>query len=80
MSDESIRRELGSEERELADRLSSERPVPDAGFRRALESYLAVRDPGYGPRPDRLRLVVSAYLGSGSLLIVLGALEAVGAL
>lgn len=72
--------ELAPDEADLADRLSRQRPVPDAGFRGALERYLAARDPGHGPRPERLRLILAAYLGGGSILIALGALKAVGAL
>jgi hypothetical protein len=72
--------ELGSGEFELADRLGGERPVPAADFRGTLARRLAARDPGYGPRPERLRLTVAAYLGAGSLLIALGALSATGAL
>jgi hypothetical protein len=75
-----IATELGPGERELADRLDGERPLPAAGFRGALARRLAARDPGYGPRPERLRLIVGAYLGAGSLLIVLGALSATGVL
>jgi hypothetical protein len=70
----------GPHERELADRLAGERPVPSAGFRGALGRRLAARDPGYGPRPERLRLIVAGYLAAGSLLLVLGALSATGAL
>jgi hypothetical protein len=72
--------ELGPAERELADRLSRQRPVPAGAFRGALDRHLAERNPGYGPRPERLRLLISAYLGGGSLLLVLGALSCVGAL
>ena len=63
-------------ERDLADRLSVARPLPSAGFRGALWQHLAPLDPGYGPRPARLRLVVAGYLGLGLLLIALGALVA----
>jgi hypothetical protein len=67
-------------ERDLADRLAGERPVPRASFRGALARRLAASDPGVGPRPERLRLMVVAYLGGGSLLIALGVLSAMGAL
>lgn len=72
--------ELGVREHELADRLGAERPVPGAGFRGALARHLAARDPGYGPRPARLRLLAGGYLGAGWLLIAVGALVAGGVL
>jgi hypothetical protein len=72
--------ELGDNERVLAERLSNQRPVPAAGFRGTLARRLAAEDPGYGPRPERLRLIVAACCGGGSLLIALGVLSAVGAL
>jgi hypothetical protein len=72
--------ELTPSERDLADRLTSQRPVPAAGFRGALARYIAARDPGYGPRPERLRLIVVSYLGAGLVLIGVAALIAVGAL
>jgi hypothetical protein len=68
----------GPGERDLADRLGGERPVPGASFRGALARRLAESDPGYGPRPERLWLMVAAYLGAGSLLIAVGALSATG--
>ena len=71
--------EFTATERELGDRLSRQRPVPAAGFRGALGRYLAARDPGYGPRPRRLRLIVITCLAAGLLLIGVAALLAVGA-
>jgi hypothetical protein len=59
---------------EVANRLRIARPVPPAGFRGRLGRHLAERDPGYGPRPERLRLIVAGYLGAGGLLIALVAL------
>jgi hypothetical protein len=67
-------------DQELAALLKSARPVPSAGFRGALRRRLAARDPGYGPRPPALCLVVAGYLSVGALLIGLGALAAVGVL
>jgi hypothetical protein len=64
---------LDSPERELADRLRIARPVPGAEFRGALGRRLGERDPGYGPRPERLRLLVAGYIGAGGLLIALAA-------
>lgn len=63
-------------EQDLADRLNAGRPLPSAGFRGALWKQLAALDPGYGPRPARLRLIVAGYLALGLLLIALGALVA----
>jgi hypothetical protein len=65
---------LESPERDLADRLRIARPVPGAVFRGALGRHLAERDPGYGPRPERLRLIVAGYIGAGGVLIALAAL------
>jgi hypothetical protein len=71
---------LTGEEQELATRLGRERPVPRAGFRGALRRRLAEHDPGYGPRPHRLRLMVAGYTGVGACLIGAGALVATGVL
>lgn len=65
---------LDSPEQDLADRLRIARPVPGPGFRGALGRRLAERDPGYGPRPERLRLIAAGYIGAGGLLIALAAL------
>jgi hypothetical protein len=62
------------DEQEVADGLRIARPVPSAAFRGRLGRYLAVQDPGYGPRPERLRLIVAGYVGAGGLLITLAAL------
>jgi hypothetical protein len=66
--------ELEPLDRDLADRLRIARPVPGAAFRGALSRRLAEQDPGYGPRPERLRLMVAGYLAAGGLLIALAAL------
>jgi hypothetical protein len=65
---------------EIAERLRARRLAPAAGFRAVLARHLSARDPGYGPRPERLLLHVAAYLGAGSVLIALGALLGVGVL
>ena len=65
-----------TEERDLTDRLTASRPLPSPGFRGSLWQHLSVLDPGYGPRPARLRLIVACYLALGLLLIGLGALLA----
>ncbi len=72
--------DLGAPERELGDRLEQHRPVPGAGFRGALGRRLAVRDPGYGPRPEQLVPIAGACMGGGLLLIGLAALSATGSL
>jgi hypothetical protein len=66
--------ELGAPEQHLADGLTIARPVPGAAFRGGLGRYLAERDPGYGPRPERLCLIVASYLGAGGVLIALAGL------
>jgi hypothetical protein len=72
--------ELGPEESGLADRLRAERPIPAAGFRGTLARHLAATDPGYGPRPERLRLIVVSYLSLATLLIAFGIVLGVGVL
>jgi hypothetical protein len=72
--------ELGPADEALARRLDGQRPVPAAGFRGALARHLGARDPGYGPRPAHLRLIVTAYVLSGLVLMGLGALVATGSL
>jgi hypothetical protein len=66
--------ELDPPDQGMGDRLRIGRPVPGAAFRGALSRRLAEQDPGYGPRPERLRLMVAGYLGAGGLLIALAAL------
>jgi hypothetical protein len=81
MNDEpEIRSGLPPVERRLEAELAARRPVPAPGFRGALGRRLAADDPGYGPRPERLRPKVMGMLGGGVLLIVLGALQGIGAL
>jgi hypothetical protein len=65
---------LDSPEHDLADRLRIARPVPGAAFRGAVGRRMAEQDPGYGPRPERLRLIVAGYIGAGGLLIALAGL------
>jgi hypothetical protein len=72
--------ELDSPERDLALRLTGERPVPGAEFRGALGRRLAAEDPGYGPRPEHLRVVVALYLVAGGGVMALGLLRAIGVL
>ena len=78
MSDQEL--EPTPEDRELAHQLDHQRPVPAPGFRGALGRYLAARDPGYGPRPARLGVVVLGYASVGLAILALGLLVATGAL
>jgi hypothetical protein len=71
--------ELG-EERQVAEWLKSTTPLPAAGFRGALGRYLSKRDPRHGPRPPELRLISAGYVGAGAVLLLVGALQATGAL
>ena len=71
---------LSPDEIHVAERLDRERPTPAAGFRGALGRHLVARDPGYGPRPENLRMMVGGALASGGILIVLGLLQATGGL
>jgi hypothetical protein len=68
------------EEQSFAEQLANQRPVPAAGFRGTLGRHLAAIDPGHGPRPERLRSMVLAYIAAGVLLMALGALQATGVL
>jgi hypothetical protein len=71
---------LSPDELHVAERLDRERPTPAAGFRGALGRHLVGRDPGYGPRPENLGVLVGGALASGGILIVLGLVQATGAL
>jgi hypothetical protein len=71
---------IEAEDSSLAERLIRDRPVPTATFRGALGRHLAARDPGFGPRPERLWAMVVGYLVIGGLLILLGLLQATGVL
>lgn len=72
MNDEPpIASDLDEFDQELESCLRIARPVPPAAFRGRLGRHLAERDPGYGPRPERLRLIAVGYLGAGGLLIAL---------
>lgn len=60
----------------LSAQLAEQRPLPGAAFRGALGRLLGEQDPGYGPRPERLRLLVTALVCSGAVLVFAGALVA----
>jgi hypothetical protein len=72
--------ELAPADETLGRRLNDQRPVPAAGFRGALARHLRARDPGYGPRPPRLRLIVAGYTVVGLAVMGVGTLVATGAL
>jgi hypothetical protein len=80
MTSHESRSDLDPLDRELAERLIAERPVPAAEFRGVLGRHLADRDLGYGPRPDRLLAVVGCYLAAGCAIGALGTLVAFGVL
>jgi hypothetical protein len=72
--------EFDGDQQEVAGLLVRERPVPAAGFRGVLARRLVAADPGYGPRPARLRLMVAGAAAAGSGAVGLGALVAAGIL
>lgn len=86
IDDSAIRRELGdvpAEEREhlvsLGGRLIGSRPAPRAAFRAELRHQLR---PGFSrafaPRPERLRVLIASYAGSGFLLLAVAAVGLAG--
>ncbi len=77
MSDEhALDGESAAAENEFAERLTRGRPLPAAGFRGALGRHLTARDPGYGPRPRQLWMMVAGYAGAGAVLILAGVVQA----
>lgn len=68
--------ELERDLHDLASRLESERPVPGAAFRGDLRRRL-LSSPGSGA-PARLRLMISAYAGSGAALLAIAAVGVAG--
>jgi hypothetical protein len=71
---------LDPPEREMAGRLVAERALPRAEFRGALGRHVGARDPGHGPRPERLRAMVALYAVAGVTVAGLGTLVSVGVL
>jgi len=69
-------------DRELAQRLADERPIPDPGFRAALRHALAERSVVTSPRRGevgrRARRLVAAYATSGLALIAVAAAGVAG--
>ena len=76
-ADETERQEL----EEIAERLAADRPVPRPGFRAELRAHLHALESSRRPewRPQRLRLMIGAYAGSGLALLVVAALGVAGA-
>jgi hypothetical protein len=72
--------ELDPDEGALADTMAADRPVPSAAFRGALVRHIAVHDPGFPPRPERMRLIAAGGATAGLLLMLVGLLQATGAL
>jgi hypothetical protein len=72
--------ELGPAEQAVSIRLEAASPVPRAAFRSSLRRLLEERDPGHGPRPNRLRSRVGALAACGPMLPALAALVASGSL
>jgi hypothetical protein len=72
-------RERGAELEAIADRLRHERPVPRAGFRSELRSrLLAARTRRRRARPQGLRVLIAAYAGSGTTLLLFALLGVAG--
>ena len=63
----------------IAERLRAERPVPAPGFRGELRRRLLVADRRRPVAPRRLRLLMTAYAGSGALLLAIAAFGLAGA-
>ena len=61
----------------VGERLRDERPVPRAAFRGELRRRLL--SGAAAPAPRRLRLAISAYAGSGAVLLALAAIGLLGA-
>lgn len=76
--EDEISHDLEPADHALAEQLEANRPAPSAGFRGALGRQLVTLDPGYGPRPPRLRLTVSGFLALGALLVLFGGLASSG--
>lgn len=62
----------------LAERLTRERPVPAASFRGDLRRHILAEGPSR-PRPARLWLRIGSCAGTGAVLLLLGAVSALGA-
>jgi hypothetical protein len=63
----------------LGKRLEAERPVPRAGFRAELRRRLLEAGSERALARGRLRLLITAYAGSGVVLLAIAALGVAGA-
>jgi hypothetical protein len=63
---------------EIASRLEQERPTPRSAFRRALRRRLFEATERDSARARRLRVLVAAYAGSGTMLLAVAALGVAG--
>jgi len=63
---------------QLEVRLEAERPVPRAAFRGELQRRLAAQGASR-PATRRLRLLITAYAGSGAALLAIAVVGVVGA-
>ena len=65
--------------REMAERLTRERPVPRAGYRAELRSQLLVSARRWEAAPPRLRRLIYVYAGSGGAMLAAVAAGVIGA-
>jgi len=63
---------------ELADRLERERPIPSSAFRGDLRRQLLARVGLRPSRPHRLGALITAYAGSGVVLLAVAVLGIAG--
>jgi hypothetical protein len=63
----------------VARRLEQERPTPRAAFRGELRRRLLQAADLRSARPQRLRFLIAAYAGSGTVLLAIAALGLAGA-
>ena len=62
----------------LADRLARDRPIPSTGFRGELRRSLLAGVASTSTRPQRLGALISAYAGSGFMLLAVALLGLAG--
>jgi hypothetical protein len=63
---------------ELAERLERDRPIPSSGFRGELRRSLLTSLASRPSRPKRLGALISAYAGSGVVLLAVAVLGIAG--
>jgi len=69
----------GWRDRDVDDRLRSERPTPRPAFRGALRRRLVGMSASGVGRPRQLRLLIAAYGGGGAVLLLVAVAGAFGA-